>query len=357
VNPALCVRELSAPGRGAVSVLAITGPGAAALLERLCGKPPPPPGRLALVQLREDGLELDEALLATLAPWQYELQLHGSPPLVRRMLAYGDAPARATCFEARAREQLAQARSEAAARLLLDQSEGALRRELEALGEASPAARSESLARLVERGRVAHWLIEPARVVLAGPTNAGKSTLFNVLLGEGRAIVHEQPGTTRDVLCEPALLGAYPVWLFDTAGERALVAADPALEVEAEGQRRARARAQAAELVLWLDPSGAAGPAGTRSLKSRAESGAVDTLAALEQPEQARTLVARILREQLRLPRDPWEPGAGVPCGIELEGLDPALGPQAWSAAVEQLLGPPDCPGGADALPFGTRGT
>jgi tRNA modification GTPase len=357
VNPPLCVRELSASGRGAVSLLAFTGPGAAQLLERLCGKPPPPPGRLALVQLREDGLELDEALLATLGPEQFELQVHGSPPLVRRMLAYGDAPARATSFEARARELLAHARSEAGARMLLDQAEGALRRELLALAEASAATRSESLARLAERGRVAHWLVEPARVVLAGPTNAGKSTLFNVLLGEGRAIVHEQPGTTRDVLCEPALLGAYPVWLFDTAGERALVAADPALEVEAQGQRRARARAQAAELVLWLDPAGGVGPAQARSLRSRAESGAADALAALEQPEHARALVARLLREQLRLPLDPWEPGAGVPCGLEFAQFDPALSCASWRTAAEQLLGPPDCPGSADALPFGTRGS
>ncbi len=364
MSGALCVRELSAPGRGAVSVLALEGPGATALLERLCGVRLPAPGSLALVHLREGGLELDEALLAVHAPGRYELQVHGSPPLVRRLLALSAEPASvpgSRSLEARALELLAHARGSAAARMLLDQAEGALRRELAGLERASAARRGAALSTLAARARVARWLVEPARVVIAGPANAGKSTLFNVLLGEGRALVHAEPGTTRDALREPALLGAYPVWLHDTAGERPLAPGEPGAEVEAQGQRRARDLVQSADLVLWLDPSGSAAGARGRRLRSRAGRAALglpDTLAALEEPEHARLRIAGVFREELGLPENPWTPGAGVPfesaLAAQLSELDPALAPSAWSRAVAQRLGPPDarsnCLFGPDAL-------
>ncbi len=360
----LRVRELSASGRGAVSVLSFAGPGAAPLLERLCGRAPPAPGRLALVHLREGGLELDESLLATLAEGHFELQVHGSPPLVRRLLALGDAPRPpAPGFEGRACEQLAGARCEAAARMLLDQAEGAMRRELAALEGASAERRMQALRVLAERARVARWLLEPARVVIAGPANAGKSTLFNVLLGEGRALVHEQPGTTRDALREPALLGAYPVWLHDTAGERPHAAG-----IEAEGQRRARALAQSADLVLWLDPAGGTSALRGRRLRSRAaraELAAPDTLAALEEPEHARARVAEIFRAEFGLPEQPWSAGAGVPfepaLAARLAELDSALAGEAWKRALGEALGVEDtganCLFGPNALSWPEQAT
>jgi len=364
VSATLRVRELSAPGRGAVSVLAVEGTGAAALLERLCGTRPPPAGGLALVHVREGGLELDEALLASHGPERYELQVHGSPPLVRRLLALSEAPAEALQpqrVEARALRLLEHARGAAAARMLLDQAEGALRRELADLAHASAGQRSETLLALAERARAARWLVEPARVVIAGPANAGKSTLFNVLLGEGRAIVHAAPGTTRDALREPAFLGAYPVWLHDTAGERPLAAGARGAQVEAEGQRRARLLVGSADLVLWLDPSGADPDARGRRLRSRAGRAALaapDTLAALEEPEHARGRIAAIFRDEFGLPENPWTPGAGVPFELalaaQLAGLDPSLDPQAWMRALAQLLGAPgagpNCLFGPDAL-------
>jgi len=364
VSPTLSVRELSAPGRGAVSVLALEGSGASELLERLCGAAPPPAGGFALVHLREGGLELDEALLACHAPRHYELQVHGSPPLVRRLLALAEALADRVPpqgVEARAGLLLAHARGAAAARMLLDQAEGALRSELGALAGASAARREEVLSLLAQRARIARWLVEPARVVIAGPANAGKSTLFNVLLGEGRALVHSEPGTTRDALREPALFGEYPVWLHDTAGERPLVPGAPGAQIEAAGQRRALLLAQSADLVLWLDPAGAdptlRGPC-LRSRASRTELAAPRTLAALEEPEHARARIAHVFRDELDLPEQPWTPGAGVPfestLAAEIARLDSTLASAAWMRAVARVLGPegagPNCLFGPDAL-------
>jgi tRNA modification GTPase len=84
-------------------------------------------------------------------------------------------------------------------------------------------------------------------VAIAGPPNAGKSSLLNRLARREAAIVSPYAGTTRDVIEVHLDLGGYPVTLLDTAGVRE--SDDP---VEQEGVRRARARADAADLVLWV---------------------------------------------------------------------------------------------------------
>src|ERR1043166_7821318 len=84
-------------------------------------------------------------------------------------------------------------------------------------------------------------------VAIAGPPNAGRSSLLNAIAKRDVAIVTPHAGTTRDVIEVHLDLGGYPVTLLDTAGIRA--AEDP---VEVEGVRRARERAEAADLVLWV---------------------------------------------------------------------------------------------------------
>jgi len=90
-------------------------------------------------------------------------------------------------------------------------------------------------------------LREGLRVAIAGPPNAGKSTLFNRLARREAAIVSPFPGTTRDVLELHLDLGGYPVTVLDTAGIRETN--DP---VEREGVRRASEQAAGASLVLWV---------------------------------------------------------------------------------------------------------
>ena len=85
------------------------------------------------------------------------------------------------------------------------------------------------------------------RIVIAGPPNAGKSSLLNALAKRDVAIVCEEAGTTRDVIEVHLDLGGLPVILTDTAGLR-----EAEGTVEAEGVRRALARAGEAELVIWL---------------------------------------------------------------------------------------------------------
>ncbi len=125
------------------------------------------------------------------------------------------------------------------------------------LGPALHAAqqlRSEIAAILADGGR-GERLRDGLVVAIAGPPNAGKSTLLNRIARREAAIVSPYPGTTRDVIEVHLNLDGYPVTLLDTAGIR-----DSADPVEQEGMRRTRERAGAADLVLWVTDSSAAGP-------------------------------------------------------------------------------------------------
>jgi tRNA modification GTPase len=105
------------------------------------------------------------------------------------------------------------------------------------------------------------WLARPPaerlkdgiRVVVAGPPNAGKSSLVNALAGSDRAIVTDIPGTTRDSIEVPLSIDGIPLLLVDTAGLRDTV--DP---VETIGVDRARAEADRAEILLWLGEAASA---------------------------------------------------------------------------------------------------
>lgn len=109
---------------------------------------------------------------------------------------------------------------------------------------------------------IEHWLARPRaeplrdgfRVVLAGPPNAGKSTLFNALVEHEAAITAAEPGTTRDVLTHCVAIDGVPFTFVDTAGLRD----DHAGEIERIGIARARAAAANADLILWLGPEGEA---------------------------------------------------------------------------------------------------
>jgi tRNA modification GTPase len=97
----------------------------------------------------------------------------------------------------------------------------------------------------------AERLRDGIRLVIAGPPNAGKSTLLNALAGREAAIVSPLAGTTRDVIEVPVALGGVPFLLADTAGLHAS-GHDP---IEAIGMDRARERLAAADIILWLGPA------------------------------------------------------------------------------------------------------
>ncbi|MEZ5948172.1 MAG: GTPase [Planctomycetaceae bacterium] len=123
------------------------------------------------------------------------------------------------------------------------------------LAEPQPSPLSPRDLTTLENAR--HWtrfglhLITPWNVVIGGMPNVGKSSLINALLGYTRAIVHDQPGTTRDVVSGETALAGWPVLLSDTAGQRET---DAALEVA--GMQLAMQKLKQADLqILLIDQS------------------------------------------------------------------------------------------------------
>lgn len=296
----------TAPGRAAVAVVRLSGPRTAAALRVLAGRLPPPRRASVRRLTGRDGKTLDQALILWFpAPASYtgedagELHLHGGPAVVGRVTAAlaaeglrlaapGEFTRRAfeagklDLDQAEAVADLVDAETEAQARQAMGQLEGALGRRYrewrgllaEALAyveaavdfpdeelPADVAARAGPLVRrlarelelaLADAGR-GERVRDGYRVALIGAPNAGKSRLFNALLGRDAAIVTATAGTTRDVIEAPLVLGGYKVLLADMAGLR-----ETADEIEGEGVRRARAWADAADLRIWVADASAA---------------------------------------------------------------------------------------------------
>ncbi len=350
----MTVERLTARGPGAVAVVEVGGDRAVARLAALVGRPLPRPGGLSLARLRRGTELLDEALVVCVDALRFEVHLHGGPAVVARVMGElgieRHAPRRRGIAE-RAERAAPHAPSEDGARILLDQAAGALERELVRLCDLRGEEAMAATAALARAGRGAQRLLEAPRVVLAGPVNAGKSTLFNLLVGSERALVSERAGTTRDAVLERVRLGALAVDLIDTAGERELDRAGAAGEVERAGQDLAVELQRRADLVLWLSAGPGADlrptpevsvvelrrtPGGTHAEPDRG------VVAALEDPAGSRALVERLVAGAL--PFEGWVPGRAVPFEsgqvAALERAAPIEDDARRAAALRTLLEP-----------------
>ena len=305
----------TAPGRAAVAVIRLSGPGCAAALKAIAGEGLKP-RQAGLRPLKAaDGAVLDQALVLWFpGPASYtgedaaELHLHGGRAVVEavseRLAQVGLRPAEPGEFTRRAFQNgkldlaqaeavadLVDAESEAQRRQALEQLGGALGRRYEAwrvelieclaLLEAEIDFPDEDLPdALAQRvgpraraliGQLDQALAEAARgervrdgyrIAVIGAPNAGKSSLFNRLVRREAAIVTPIPGTTRDVIEATFDVAGFRCLIADTAGVR--VSDDL---VEAEGVRRAQAWAEGAALRLWVVD----GSAGDRAWSEAAE--------------------------------------------------------------------------------------
>ncbi|MCF8034191.1 MAG: tRNA uridine-5-carboxymethylaminomethyl(34) synthesis GTPase MnmE [Desulfarculaceae bacterium] len=303
----------TASGPGGIGILRVSGPGARAAAARLFrpldgGVSPGdlPPRRLVLGRaLDAAGRELDQVLAVFFAaPHSYttedvvEIQSHGGPAVLKELLQAalgagcrlagpGEFTLRAylggrlELSQAEAVAQLINANSGAEARLALAGLAGGLAQRLapvrdaltkaaaaveaaidfpEEAGEIAGPPVADSLRSVVigpleklvaERAARRVWR-EGALVVLCGRPNVGKSSLFNALLGQERAIVTSIAGTTRDAIEEAALLGGVVCRLTDTAG----LGLEPG-ELEELGRAAARERLGSADLALVVLDGGA----------------------------------------------------------------------------------------------------
>lgn len=288
----------------AISVLRVSGPRAFDMVREFAGDVPAP-RRAAVRALHdpEDGALLDRALVlcfpgpnTATGEDLAEFHLHGGRAVIRAVEAAlaarpglrsaepGEFTRRALLHgridlsEAEGLGDLLMAETEAQRRSAIRSAEGAVRRAVEGwtdrlLGLAArveaeldhsdeddvadaallPAIRSEAAALAVDIEAVAERppverLRDGIRVVLAGPPNAGKSSLLNAMAGRDAAIVSPISGTTRDRIEAPVVRGGIAWLLIDTAGLAEL----PGDEIEAIGIARAQAAQAEADILLWL---------------------------------------------------------------------------------------------------------
>ena len=293
----------TAPGVGAVGIVRLSGPDAYRIGSKLFTPQRGPlvthlpAGRITYGRVTDGAELIDESLLLTFrAPHSYtgedvlELQTHGGPAVLRRVLdlcvRYGARLAqpgeftlraylsgRLDLVQAEAVLELVNAQSDSARRSaalglskVLSEQLGLIQDDItqvygnlqamfdypdEGVPEAEFAAplrravaRIDKLLGTAKAGRVAQ---RGARLALIGRPNAGKSSLLNALLGYGRSLVSDTPGTTRDYLEAPLDILGVPVTAIDTAGIR-----ETSDAVEASGVKLAKNIAQNADLSLLL---------------------------------------------------------------------------------------------------------
>jgi tRNA modification GTPase len=288
----------TAPGRGAVGIVRVSGPRSLLIAEKLAGAVPVS-RRVTLARFADaEGGPIDQGLvLAFPAPNSYtgedvvEFQCHGGPivlgAMLDRCLELGARSARAGEFTERAflngKLDLAQAEavadlidasSRSAARSALRSLQGDFSKRIEALREGLVRLRvlveasldfpeedidvlstyrviaqiselRDQVNELIRQAGQGQLLREGAKVVLLGEANVGKSSLLNALAGDAVAIVTAIPGTTRDVIRATVMIRDVPFHFADTAGLR-----EAGDEVERIGMERARSVARSADLVV-----------------------------------------------------------------------------------------------------------
>ncbi len=307
----ICARATPA-GVGPIAIVRLSGPDAAAVVAR-CFHPHSRRQDLRRALSHSlifghlidpaDQAPIDDVLVAVMhGPHSYtgedvvEINCHGSPAIVRRLLRLlvdlGARLAEPGEFTRRAFENgqidLAQAegicdliaaQTSRAAEIALRQLEGAVSERVRAVRESllgtladieahldfpdedlPPASVdqwlvalhgvAEEIRQLLASGERGRLLREGVRAVIVGKPNAGKSSLFNSLLSQERAIVAAEPGTTRDSLESLVELNGLPLTLVDTAGFRAAVS-----EIERLGVKRTETEVAAAALVIFCVPA------------------------------------------------------------------------------------------------------
>jgi tRNA modification GTPase len=259
--------QLTPTGRGGVASISVNGDLWTMLQQhsdifqtKISIADPLPPLHRIIFGLWRD----EEIVLSRVASCVYEIHCHGGPEAVRRIL--GDlqqlgfplttsevylANSSLCLLEQEVQLALIQCQTCLTAELMLNQT---VDRWQQTINELQHLSRNGSISelqtklqRIVSNGTWGVHCTLPWKIAILGRPNVGKSSLLNRLLGYERSIVHDQPGTTRDLVAGASAIAGWPVELIDTAGQR-----ETQDQIEQQGVALARKIASDVDLVLLV---------------------------------------------------------------------------------------------------------
>jgi len=264
---------------GAISTIQVFGASAEAVVKKLFrpvgGKGATfRPGKVFLGDIVEGGGRIDRVTVGCEAGGSIAIHCHGNPLVVEMIMEalsrQGAAPVGAeellagiysaqepnNTIAVEAKLVQGQARTVEGTRLVLNQIEGGLTKAVRRWGQQLDAGSVEGIrseaAKVLWDSEKARLLIFGALVVITGPANSGKSTLFNCLCGRSKAVVSDIKGTTRDWVDTRCRIGSLSAELVDTAGLDEQLAAAGGGEVERASQERAIELLRKADLLLLV---------------------------------------------------------------------------------------------------------
>jgi tRNA modification GTPase len=259
--------RLTPPGRGAVAVMLLQGREAFDFLMRYWSGTPPrrenrenKENRPFFGRFRLDSIGQNEEIVVHFAAQdEIEIHSHGGEAVVTaiesalvregaELVLWQDFFCSQHTQKELALQLLPFAPTERTARILLDQMDNVLDRELAKIERLPDTAEQlQHYKRLREKTELGKHLVDPFRVVLAGAGNAGKSSLLNTILGFQRSIVNAAAGTTRDIVSGQTAIDGFPVAFYDTAGFR-----ETQHDLELQGIERSSQSLANADLVVWV---------------------------------------------------------------------------------------------------------
>ncbi|MHC4212447.1 MAG: GTPase [Planctomycetota bacterium] len=255
-------------GTGAIATIELCGKNAHAVLEKIftptrqC-KDLFEPGKILLGSITDAEKTIDQVTIGCQDRDDFAIHCHGNVLIVEMIMEllvqHGvklitaqslltKRPA-ANSIQIEAKLTLTKARTLDGARIIANQINGGLAKQLEKWQSDPATITIEHAKRILDQSQTAKLFIQGCTIVLAGPPNSGKSTLFNSLCGKQKAIVTDIKGTTRDWVSARCKLGPLSVDLIDTAGLDNAIAESA---IDTESQARAKKMLQNADLILLV---------------------------------------------------------------------------------------------------------
>ena len=336
--------QLTARGRGAIASVVVAGRGANDAVDRFfrpaagCSVRSLPLQSLVYGEWghsRDDALAAEDVVLVRTGHHRIEVHCHGGMAAIESISTGLEAVG---CRRSSWQEQLGSqvstitetqlalpyAQTARTAAILLDQLHGATTHAAQRVVDLARSQRIADASELVESVlatvEVGRHLTRPWQVAIAGPANAGKSTLINAILGFDRSIVHHEPGTTRDVLTAATAIDGWPIQLADTAGVRPTTDS-----IETQGIALARQTTRQADVVLLVLDA-------TQELSNAQQTVISDYPAAI------------VLRNKCDLVTCPWPPETSA---LEISALTRKGLPRLQRLVSERLVPDPPRPGEA----------